>query len=219
MAYSTPTKLTDGSNSVITGGLLPVVTRTALGAPLPYATMDSTIVNLASKSNDIITQLGNLKTDLEASIATNTTNITNVSNAQLSVSAMANAMYPIGAIFTSATHATESSVNTALGGTWQTFGAGRVLVGHNSTDTDFDTGEETGGAKTHTLVEAEMPAHTHTLPLRNINARDNDENKTTTITDPSGNSLTTGSTGGAGAHNNLQPYIVVYMYKRLSLAT
>ncbi len=217
MAYSTPTKLTDGSNSVITGGLLPVVTRTALGAPLPYATMDSTIVNIASKSNDIITQLDNLKTDLEASIATNTTNITNVSDAQLSVHSMGNAMYPVGSIFTSATHSTVAAVEGLFGGTWLVFGTGRVLVGYDAGATEFDAAGKEGGEKTHTLTIAEIPSHTHTYQEAVDNADTSGRRNPRTI-DQRIDSSDTGATGGGGAHNNLQPYIVVYMYKRNSLA-
>lgn len=38
---------------------------------------------------------------------------------------------------------------------------GRVPVGFDSTQTEFDTLGETGGAKTHALTSAEMPSHTH----------------------------------------------------------
>ena len=46
-------------------------------------------------------------------------------------------------------------------GTWSAIGAGRMLVGVNAADADFDAAEKTGGAKTHTLTTAEMPSHTH----------------------------------------------------------
>lgn len=39
---------------------------------------------------------------------------------------------------------------------------GKVPVGYNSSDADFDALGETGGAKTHTLTSDEMPSHTHT---------------------------------------------------------
>lgn len=51
---------------------------------------------------------------------------------------------------------------TFLGyGTWTAFGAGRVLVGYDAGQAEFDTVEETGGAKTVTLSTAQMPVHTH----------------------------------------------------------
>ena len=61
--------------------------------------------------------------------------------------------YPVGSIYMNCSNATNPG--TLLGfGTWATFGAGRVLVGIDSSDTDFDGAEETGGSKTHTLTTA-----------------------------------------------------------------
>ena len=54
--------------------------------------------------------------------------------------------YPVGSIYMNATNSTNPA--TLLGfGTWSSFGAGRVLIGLDSSDTDFDSAEETGGAK------------------------------------------------------------------------
>tara|TARA_Y100000401_G_scaffold111563_1_gene109948 strand:- start:269 stop:865 length:597 start_codon:yes stop_codon:yes gene_type:complete len=119
-------------------------------------------------------------------------------------------VYPIGSIYINATNSTNPG--TLLGfGTWTAFGAGRVPVGINDSDTDFDTAEETGGAKTHQLTISELPAHTHNVTMSTSDS-DNDflseGNNTGTST------FTTSSTGGDQAHNNLQPYIVVYMWKR-----
>ena len=122
--------------------------------------------------------------------------------------------YPVGSIYTSI-----SSTNpaTLLGvGTWAAFGAGRTLVGLDASQTEFDTVEETGGSKTHTLTEAEMPSHTHTYKYSD---QDQVELIGSTITDISevdegGSTRTTNSTGGRSAHNNLQPYITVYFWKR-----
>jgi len=58
----------------------------------------------------------------------------------------AEAAYPVGSIYLS-TNGTNPA--TTLGfGTWSAFGAGRVPVGFDSGQTEFDTDEETGGAKT-----------------------------------------------------------------------
>ena len=96
-------------------------------------------------------------------------------------------------------------------GTWVAFGAGKVIVGLDSGDTDFDTAEETGGAKTHTLTVNQIPAHTHT-----IDTSDNPAGSGSLEVaggSPIG-TKSTQSTGGGQAHNNLQPYIVAYMWKR-----
>jgi len=123
------------------------------------------------------------------------------------------AVYPVGSIYINAAVSTNPA--TLLGfGTWAAFGAGRVIVGLNASDSDFDTAQETGGAKTHTLSTAEIPSHTHTSSLRG-----NGEDELQSIPSASDNTdpsltMTTNATGGGGAHNNLQPYIVAYMWRR-----
>lgn len=44
---------------------------------------------------------------------------------------------------------------------------GRVPVGLNGSDTDFDALNDKGGAKTHTLTTAQMPSHNHTQSAHN----------------------------------------------------
>ena len=125
------------------------------------------------------------------------------------------AVYPVGAVYISVV---STSPATLFGGTWAAFAAGRVLVGIDAGDTDFDVVEETGGAKTHTLIAAEMPAHVHRM-RRNATTTGGLSGLTTAPDTSSSNpadlgTLDTGAAGGDGAHNNLQPYIVVYMWKR-----
>ena len=126
--------------------------------------------------------------------------------------AVKDALYPVGSIYTNATDATNPA--TLIGfGTWEAFGAGKVPVGIDASDTDFDTAGETGGAKTHTLTESEIPSHTHTLPIQGIYQIFGGGGGYRTRYEPGG-TTTTASTGGGQSHNNLQPYIVVYMWKR-----
>lgn len=66
--------------------------------------------------------------------------------------------FPIGSIKITTT---STNPGTYMGGTWAAFGAGRVLVGLDAGQTEFDTVLETGGSKTHTLTEAELAAHRH----------------------------------------------------------
>lgn len=131
---------------------------------------------------------------------------------------------------------------------------GKVAVGLDSSQTEFNTLGETGGAKTHTLTESEMPSHTHVQNSHNHtqdahNHTQNPHNHSTNTGEGYGgvrdtaygggdgykahyytpslvinnttatNNATTATnqattatnqnTGGGGAHNNLQPYIVL----------
>jgi microcystin-dependent protein len=97
---------------------------------------------------------------------------------------------------------------------------GKVLVGKNSAETEFDTLGETGGAKTHTLIEAEMPSHTHiqTQHRHTMEMDYSDSNgpytqgSAGTTNGPINTNYATPTnqnTGGGGAHNNLQPYLVI----------
>ena len=126
-------------------------------------------------------------------------------------------VYPVGSIYINAAVSTNPA--TLLGfGTWAAFGAGRVMVGIDAAQTEFDTLEETGGAKTHTLSISEIPAHTHFQGSKDSTAGNGGAFNEEFIEDHSntanGPNVESSSTGGGSAHNNLQPYIVVYMWKR-----
>jgi hypothetical protein len=179
--------------------------------------------------------------------------------------------FPVGSVFIAVV---STDPATLLGyGTWSAFGAGRVLVGLDSGDTDFDTAEETGGAKTkaisahagsavgdhasHTHTYTQVPNHVHIIAAgQGSHQHDMPEAATDgdgafmdkasggadaspavvtdlatlpqmTTNDPTGG-VATGTTAGPSAtlthsvtqpsaHTDLnvvQPYIVVYMWKR-----
>ena len=67
-------------------------------------------------------------------------------------------MYPVGSIYFSVKNENPSS---KFGGTWVAWGSGRVPVGVNSSDGNFNSVEKTGGASTVTLSTAQIPKHTH----------------------------------------------------------
>lgn len=125
-------------------------------------------------------------------------------------------LYPIGSIYISVVNTNPKEY---FGGTWKSFGSGQVLVGVDTAQTEFNTVMKTGGEKTHTLTTNEMPRHSHTIPgwlgssqwaigyvwLRAAAGDGNTQGANSTY-----------DTGGGQAHNNLQPYITVYMWRRVA---
>jgi microcystin-dependent protein len=80
------------------------------------------------------------------------------------VDSLVNRIYPVGTIYESVVNRNPAEF---IGGTWTVWGAGRVSVGVDTSDTDFATVEKTGGSSSVTLTEAQMPSHTHTQDAHN----------------------------------------------------
>ena len=124
------------------------------------------------------------------------------------------ALYPVGAVYISVNNTSPASL---FGGTWQILNDIFLLAAGS-----YANAGTFGGEATHTLTVNEMPSHTHAI-YRNTGTDDNnfsghianrvaandtsDENKQTVTSD---------ATGGGGAHNNMPPYLAVYMWKRVS---
>jgi len=152
------------------------------------------------------------------------------------------AAWPVGSVFLSVVSTSPATLLGF--GTWSQIAGGRFLVGQTGGDTDFDVAEETGGEKTHVLSAAEMPAHTHVQDahthIQNAHnhsvvvtrsattgaattetARSTDASSTilaaTTGDATAGNqnaTPTNQNAGGGDAHNNLPPFLVLYVWKR-----
>ena len=155
-----------------------------------------------------------------------------------------NEIYPVGSIYMSTEDDTIEKVQNKFGGTWEKYAQGRTLIGEG-TGTDSNglvqtyTNGSTGGEYTHTLNISEMPSHTHTQNSHfhrvgfdngrsriglNSGSVDPDISMyigsygfgarvNTMITDAV--TATNNNTGGNGSHNNVEPYTVTYMYKRI----
>ena len=126
------------------------------------------------------------------------------------------AIYPVGSIYMSVN---STNPGTLFGGTWVAWSVGRVPVGINPNDADFNSSQKTGGAKTITLTQNHLPPHTHgyTFLEENLSggtAASGSGTGVVTGGSASTRSGTTGSTGGGQYFTNLQPYIVCYMWKR-----
>ena len=135
-------------------------------------------------------------------------------------------VYPVGSIYIGVSN---TNPGTLFGGTWVSFGEGRTIIGvgtgtdSNSTSKTFAI-NETGGEYNHTLTINEMPSHSHLLRY-NISNGTTYRGGYSLIYDTYSRSWTSDngqntidhymdSAGGSQSHNNLQPYITVYMWKR-----
>lgn len=134
-------------------------------------------------------------------------------------------IYPVGSIYFT-TNTIDPSI--LFGGAWERYATGRCIVGWQSGDNDFGTVGNTGGAKTHTLTKAQLPNET----LKVIDPTYGWEVGTAGYNTGSGSAypgisalrkeptnsqlLRTSAMGSGQAHNNLQPYIVTYVWRRIA---
>lgn len=143
------------------------------------------------------------------------------------VSAALQAMMPVGFVVTLGV---STNPATLYGfGTWTAI-VGQVVVGKAPSGT-FGTLNATGGAETHTLTVAQMPSHGHGNTWRTfmpqnsgiftVNDYGGDAILVTDYAADGGSGSSIGgnpsvvqNNGGGGAHNNLQPYIVKYVWER-----
>lgn len=156
-------------------------------------------------------------------------------------SLMAQGAFPVGSIYI---ETTGTNPATLLGfGTWEAFGAGKTLIGLDTTQTEFQNAEQTGGEATHSLTIDEMPSHSHSGTTdwggnhqHTYIGQNNAVNRQlwgtadyhygwTTLMDGANtggtswsgahsHTFTTDSTGSNTGHENRQPYITAYFWKR-----
>lgn len=211
------------------------ISNTLFLADIP--TVDATSVDAAGatmnsdtnvKTNSWVVDEDNMTSNVDTKVPTQQSVKAYIDAA---ITATKAALYPVGSIYTNATDSTNPA--TLLGfGTWTAFAAGRVPVGKAASGT-FATAGATGGEENHTLTITEMPNHSHTFKWR-VNFPKGTGSLATNdlggdallVSDnmPGGNSSVgydwgggtdgNNATGGGGAHNNLQPYVVVYMWQR-----
>lgn len=90
---------------------------------------------------------------------------------------------------------------------------GKIPVGYDESDTDFNSVGKTGGEKTHTITVNEMPSHSHTSTF--YQAYTGTTGSTNNVEGAYTNynykkiSLTTSATGGGAAHNNMPPFVTM----------
>lgn len=127
-----------------------------------------------------------------------------------------NIAHPVNSIYITVS---DENPQITLGGEWIRFAQGKALVGVDEDDTDFNKVEKELGKKTYTLTVNEMPSHIH----RNIRGVKVSSPGAKDVPDTSWDTgskfavgVNTDSTGGGQAHNNIQPSITVYFWKRVA---
>ena len=162
--------------------------------------------NLQTSVNENTSDISSLTTKVN----NNTSQITSL---QEMLSVYWQAIYPVGSIYVS----TSATFNpqTTWGGTWVKTAKGRCLIGANDT---YPLGS-TGGEAEHTLTVDEMPSHNHSSSRINwYNNLQNNGMAAETVAQSNlkidGPDSNTSYTGGSKAHNNMQPYLAVYIWER-----
>ena len=163
------------------------------------------VVTEQTSQNTNITNLQNNKVDKVSGKALSTNDFTNAYKTK--IDNMFSLIYPVGSIYMSVN---STSPQTLFGGTWVQL-KDRFLLGAGST---YSNGS-TGGSATHKLTIDEMPAHTHEIgSVYPFTAGGNLPFLPYTNTTTKYNDWGTHTSGGDKAHNNMPPYLVVYMWKR-----
>lgn len=165
-----------------------------------------------SADNLINQKLTQETTDIKSKLNKNTSDIASLNS---TIEEYWKTIYPVGSIYIS-TSATFNP-NTVWGGKWEQTASGRCLIGANDS---YPLGSM-GGESTHTLAIEELPRHSH--GIYGVDSRDGnntlskatfsykDQGQTTSYIS---GTLGTELTGSNNAHNNMQPYLAVYMWKR-----
>lgn len=121
--------------------------------------------------------------------------------------------FPVGKVFISLD---DTNPGEFLGGTWELFAKGETLVGVDTSQTEFATVEKHGGNKTHTLSVEEIPPHDHPSRVFPGSSSSMSGGGAEFSDGDSHSFLMTGQTGGGQPHNNLQPYVTCYIWKRVA---
>lgn len=128
------------------------------------------------------------------------------------ISSIVDAIYPVGSIYMSVNSANPG---TLFGGTWERIQDTFLLAAGQT----YSAGA-TGGEAEHTLTINEMPAHDHGILSgfgdKNDPAIDSDGFRYEWWggNNRGFNNAFISSTGGGAAHNNMPPYLAVYVWKR-----
>lgn len=173
---------------------------------LPYTEAYKPLVDYHDKE-----EIGNIITEIDDNI--------NGVNDDLSkrINELVDVIYPIGSIYIS-----MNNINPSLlfGGEWERIKDTFLLASGDTYPADgSDKSTAQHGEATHTLSIEEMPSHRHSRRTQPQAFAEQDKTKSEIISPASGSAKAVTKysdyTGGGQAHNNMPPYLSVYMWKRI----
>ena len=223
-AYQKPTLYDSNGTKVQKGAFDPST------AELHNGTYDGTLEYIA---NDLeaLHDKQEANTAPTPAAGTNNTQVATTAFVVTAISNMMHALYPVGSYIYSDKSANPSTYLPYMRDTtWTQTAQGRVLIGAgtgkdaNSTSQTFTAGT-TGGEYTHKLTVDELASHEHLVPNADTVDKTSSDMKyyeNPQIMISSGHISKAGygwwnrvaSAGNNGYHNNVQPYISVYIFKR-----
>ena len=182
-------------------------TAAASKASQNVAGLTTTVNTLSGRVTNVETTANNAQSTANSAL--------NVANNKVSTSDLLDLVYPVGSIYLSVS---STSPSTLFGGTWEQI-KDTFLLGAGDSYTLGDT----GGEATHTLTVDEIPSHHHIELYGDSEWVDEHGlgNSANGYKPSFGSSLIskenlTANTGGGQAHNNMPPYLVVSIWKRVS---
>lgn len=176
-------------------------TQAASRASQDVSTLTGTVNTLSGTVTSVQTTANNAQSTANSAL--------NVANSKLSASDLLDLVYPVGSIYLSVG---STAPSTLFGGTWEQI-KDTFLLGSGD---DYTLGD-TGGEATHTLTVNEIPSHHHDVGWDYEGAVGSGHG---TLLKPEylnpQYQYNTSDSGDGQAHNNMPPYLVVSIWKRVS---
>ena len=158
-----PTSNASSTVKILLKGVEYPIKKIVSGAVVDLAIGDITagaIANITFVSGTVILEGENLASSTVPGIITED-RVEEIANTKTNATLATWCPFPVGAIYMSTNSANPSTFWT--GTTWQAFATGKTIVGIDTSDTDFNSVNKTGGSKEVVLTVPNLPSHNHTV--------------------------------------------------------